>query len=236
MQDDLGPSLQGARRHGHGPRCPDRVLLEYDRRGILGWAGVWAMLDCSAIWFPPLRGTTTCGTTSSASSCGHLSHAVISLSLKTLLCSRPRLRGATLAPAGPWLCSGCPNAGPMQMASIRRVMLAAMASWYPTRLLDLSTLGETGRVLLVVTKLLDHASLDQGEYITLSHCWGEWGAKELPVLTTSNIDERVERGMDFSLLPPTFRDAIDVAGWFNSKKTSPPSLLAAFNANWSNVH
>src|SRR6185437_10424840 len=66
-------------------------------------------------------------------------------------------------------------------------------SWYPTRLLDLSTLDETGRVLLVVTKLLDHASPDRGEYITLSHCWGEWGAKELPVLTTSNIDERVER-------------------------------------------
>ncbi|KAH6723722.1 hypothetical protein BKA61DRAFT_727555 [Leptodontidium sp. MPI-SDFR-AT-0119] len=64
------------------------------------------------------------------------------------------------------------------------------ASWYPTRLLDLSTLDETGRVLLVVTKLLGHASLDRGEYITLSHCWGEWGAKELPVLTTSNIDER----------------------------------------------
>jgi hypothetical protein len=90
-------------------------------------------------------------------------------------------------------------------------------SWYPTRLLDLSTLKETGRVLLVVTDLLDHSSLDRGEYITLSHCWGTWGAKELPVLTKSNIDTRVDYGMGLSLLPPTFRDAIEVAGWFNSE-------------------
>ncbi|KAI0466847.1 HET-domain-containing protein [Xylaria cf. heliscus] len=88
-------------------------------------------------------------------------------------------------------------------------------SWYPTRLLDLSNVMETGRVLLTVTELIDHSSLNIGEYITLSHCWGTWGAKELPVLTTSNIDERVSHGMDLSLLPPTFKDAIEAAGWFN---------------------
>ncbi|KAI0459487.1 HET-domain-containing protein [Xylaria acuta] len=88
-------------------------------------------------------------------------------------------------------------------------------SWYPTRLLDLSGVKETGRVLLTVTELIDHSSLNRGEYITLSHCWGTWGAKELPTLTTSNIDERVSHGMDLSLLPPTFRDAIEVATWFN---------------------
>lgn len=90
-------------------------------------------------------------------------------------------------------------------------------SWYPTRLLDLSGVKETGRVLLTVTELIDHSSLKRSEYITLSHCWGTWGAKELPVLTTLNIDERVSDGMDLSLLPPTFRDAIEVAGWFNGK-------------------
>jgi hypothetical protein len=95
-------------------------------------------------------------------------------------------------------------------------------SWYPTRLLDLATLEETGRVLLAVTELLDESSL-RGEYITLSHCWGAWGAKELPVLTTSNIDARVSEGMSLSLLPPTFRDAIEVAGWFNSEQTPIPS-------------
>ncbi|KAI3333061.1 HET-domain-containing protein [Ustulina deusta] len=82
-------------------------------------------------------------------------------------------------------------------------------SWHPTRLLDLSILKDTGRVLL------DQSSLDRSEYITLSHCWGTWGAAELPVLTKSNIDARVDHGMDFALFPPTFRDAIEVAGWFN---------------------
>ena len=91
------------------------------------------------------------------------------------------------------------------------------ASWYPTRLLDLSTLEETERVLLAVTDLLDPSSLDGSEYVTLSHCWGTWGAKELPVLTKSNIDVRVDHGMDLSLFPPTFRDAIEVANWFNSE-------------------
>ena len=91
------------------------------------------------------------------------------------------------------------------------------ASWYPTRLLDLSKLEETGRVFLVVTCHLDHSSMDQSEYVTLSHCWGAWGAKELPVLTESNINERVEHGMDLSSFPPTFRDAIEVASWFNSE-------------------
>jgi hypothetical protein len=67
--------------------------------------------------------------------------------------------------------------------------------------------------------------LDRGEYITLSHCWGTWGAKELPVLTKSNIDARVDHGMDLSLLPPTFRDAVEVAGCFNSEYISLPFLL-----------
>jgi len=100
-------------------------------------------------------------------------------------------------------------------------------SWFPTRLLDLSTLEETGRVLLVVTELLDHSWLDRSEYITLSHCWGAWGAKELPVLTTSNIDARVDHGMDLSLFPPTFRDAINVAGWFNGNYIPLPFLLSS---------
>ena len=91
------------------------------------------------------------------------------------------------------------------------------ASWYPTRLLDLSTLEETGRVLLVVSELLDRSSLDRSEYVTLSHCWGAWGAKELPVLTKSNIDARVDHGMELFSLPPTFRDAIEVAKCFNSE-------------------
>lgn len=94
------------------------------------------------------------------------------------------------------------------------------ASWYPTRLLDLSDIEETDRVLLVVSDLLDRSILEQSEYITLSHCWGKWGAKELPVLTLSNIDMRVDHGMNISLFPPTFREAIEVARWFKSKSSS----------------
>ncbi|KAI8630375.1 HET-domain-containing protein [Xylariaceae sp. FL1651] len=90
------------------------------------------------------------------------------------------------------------------------------ASWYPTRLLDLSALEETGKVFLVVTEILGH-SLLCGEYITLSHCWGTWGTQALPVLTGSNIDARVNHGMELSKFPPTFKDAIEVAGWFNIK-------------------
>ena len=78
-------------------------------------------------------------------------------------------------------------------------------------------LEETGRVLLVVSELLDRSSLDRTEYVPLSHCWGTWGAKELPVLARSNIDARVDHGMDLSLLPPTFRDSTEVAKWFNSE-------------------
>ncbi|KAM0812128.1 putative heterokaryon incompatibility protein [Seiridium cardinale] len=87
-------------------------------------------------------------------------------------------------------------------------------SWYPTRLLDLSKLKDTQNIFLVVPELLDE-SVRRGEYITLSHCWGAWGAKELPVLNISNIDARVTQGMHISMFPPTFRDAIEVAGWFN---------------------
>jgi hypothetical protein len=97
--------------------------------------------------------------------------------------------------------------------------------WYPTRLLDLSMLKDTGRVLLTVAQLLDRSSMKMGEYITLSHCWGTWGAKELPVLTTANIDERVSQGIDLDLLPQTFKDAVEIAGWFNGECASP--LLAS---------
>jgi hypothetical protein len=89
-------------------------------------------------------------------------------------------------------------------------------SWYPTRLLDLSKVKETGRVTLAVTELLDPEVL-KGGYISTSHCWGVWGPKGLPVLKTTNIDERVYHGMDLSAFPPTFADFIEVASWFKSE-------------------
>ena len=105
--------------------------------------------------------------------------------------------------------------------------LVGGASWYPTRLLDLSSVRTTGRVPLTVTELVDRSSLERSEYVTLSPCWGAWGAKELPVLSTSNIDVRVDQGMELSLFPPTFRDAIEVANWFNSEETPFSSLFSS---------
>jgi len=99
-------------------------------------------------------------------------------------------------------------------------------NWSPTRLLDLSTLKDTGRVPLAITQPLDRSSTKIGEHITLSHCWGTWGAKELPVLTTANIDERVSHGIELNLLPQTFKDAIEIAAWFNGECPSP--LPASF--------
>ena len=153
----------------------------------------------------------TRGKPSSAFNCGCLQHSILSLRSKALY-RWVGLRGAILAPAGRWLCNGRANAdGEHSECQI------SDASWFPTRLLDLSTLEETGRVPLVVTDLLDHSSLHRSEYVTLRHCWGAWGAKELPVLTQSNIDARVDYGMDLSLFSLTFRDAIEVANWFNSE-------------------
>ena len=108
-----------------------------------------------------------------------------------------------------------------------------VTSWHPTRLLDLSRLEDTGMVFLALTsdvnKPEQQPSSDRGDYITLSHCWGTWGAKELPALKASNMDERVKNGISLSLLPPTFRDAIEIAGWFGSESIPPPLFLSSSN-------
>lgn len=80
----------------------------------------------------------------------------------------------------------------------------------PTRVLDVEHARQTSRLRLVCVE--DDAAGDR--YITLSHCWGEWGAKELPMLTTANLDERQTEGMDIADLPQTFRDALEVASWY----------------------
>lgn len=80
----------------------------------------------------------------------------------------------------------------------------------PTRVLDVEHARQTSRLRLVCAD--DDADGDR--YITLSHCWGEWGAKELPMLTTANLEERQNEGMDIADLPQTFRDALEVASWY----------------------
>lgn len=53
--------------------------------------------------------------------------------------------------------------------------------------------------------------------MTLSHCWGLWGAENKPKLMENNLEERHTVGLRLADLPKTFQDAVEVAGWFNSK-------------------
>ncbi|KAB2577102.1 hypothetical protein DBV05_g4248 [Lasiodiplodia theobromae] len=103
-------------------------------------------------------------------------------------------------------------------ASLAGVQEQSSRSHLPTRVLDVETARRTGRLRLVCPEAdLDATSMGPADlrYITLSHCWGQWGAEELPVLTTRNVDERREAGASLADLPRTFREAVEVAGgWF----------------------
>lgn len=90
----------------------------------------------------------------------------------------------------------------------------ASRDWLPTRLLDVKSAIETSMVKLVTPLDTPRDFEQEREYITLSHCWGKWGASQLPVLTTGNIAERLREGVSISLLPKTFADAIKAASWF----------------------
>ncbi|KAK0662368.1 hypothetical protein DIS24_g2091 [Lasiodiplodia hormozganensis] len=103
-------------------------------------------------------------------------------------------------------------------ASLAGAQEQSSRSHLPTRVLDVETARRTGRLRLVCPEAdLDATSMGPADlrYITLSHCWGQWGAEELPVLTTRNVDERREAGASLADLPQTFREAVEVAGgWF----------------------
>lgn len=91
--------------------------------------------------------------------------------------------------------------------------------YMPTRLLDVE-----GAIKTQSLKLVSRPSPtdDSSEYITLSHCWGEWGTTGLPSLTTENISERETDGISMSLLPKTFHDAVLICSWFNGKLCHRP--------------
>ncbi|PMD19087.1 HET-domain-containing protein [Hyaloscypha hepaticicola] len=81
------------------------------------------------------------------------------------------------------------------------------SSWYPTRLLDLRVSSQNSLQL----RLIHSASTEvQGNYITLSHCWGN---KIFRTLTTSNIAD-MESGIFFKDLPKLFQEAIQITRWF----------------------
>ena len=100
-------------------------------------------------------------------------------------------------------------------------------TWLPTRLLDVRHALRYNRVRLVTPLKTEDAFETDRSYITLSHCWGAWGSKELPVLSTKNEDERHRIGIELEELPQTFCDAIYVAAWFQGTDT------AAFQDPWS---
>lgn len=89
----------------------------------------------------------------------------------------------------------------------------AKGSWLPTRLIDVEETSENGALRLVSPVETPGAFEPDRRYITLSHCWGEWGSKELPVLKIANERDRFDHGIHPEDLPPTFQHAVEVARW-----------------------
>ncbi|KAL8753192.1 MAG: hypothetical protein Q9184_005494 [Pyrenodesmia sp. 2 TL-2023] len=86
-------------------------------------------------------------------------------------------------------------------------------SWLPTRLLDVENTSENTVLRLVSsTESPDTFKADR-RYVTLSHCWGAWGSKEIPALKVSNERERFHDGIRLEDLPLTFQQAVEVARW-----------------------
>ncbi|KAL8919429.1 MAG: hypothetical protein Q9208_006807 [Pyrenodesmia sp. 3 TL-2023] len=91
----------------------------------------------------------------------------------------------------------------------------AGGNWLPTRLLDTNYTSEDPVLRLVSPMEAPEIFNDDRRYITLSHCWGEWGSKELPVLKLSNEHDRIHNGIGLADLPRTFQHAVVVARGLN---------------------
>jgi hypothetical protein len=76
----------------------------------------------------------------------------------------------------------------------------------PTRVLDVGEGAYSDSIRLYCSK-----ENEQGDYIALSHCWGEFTDEERAIFCTfkENINDR-RRGIEVPKLPKTFRDAIRV--------------------------
>ena len=95
------------------------------------------------------------------------------------------------------------------------------STWLPTRLLDVKHASKTSVLRLVSPREVSDVLPKEKRYITLSHCWGKWGSKEMPVLTSANEPDRHKIGISIEKIPQTFRDAITVAQWFQGKFPIP---------------
>jgi hypothetical protein len=77
-------------------------------------------------------------------------------------------------------------------------------SWYPTRLLDLSTVPPTNEE--TVRLVISANNPPKGSYVTLSHCWGDTNIVKLISKTLVSFCQ----GLELSTLPTTFQHAIAV--------------------------
>lgn len=96
-------------------------------------------------------------------------------------------------------------------------------SYLPNRLLDVRYAVENSYLRVVCPKDDLTQFEKSAKYATLSHCWGSWGAAENPNLIMENLELRKIKGLSCDALPQTFRDAIEVARWLNSKSTHAQS-------------
>ncbi|KAF2655773.1 HET-domain-containing protein [Lophiostoma macrostomum CBS 122681] len=119
------------------------------------------------------------------------------------------------------------NASHSRCAARLKKMTNLESSQLPTRLLDLQGAHMTPYIRLVHTK----TEKINDSYVTLSHCWG---AKQLIKLTTANI-EQFSRNIEIRSLPQTFRDVIEVCGWYNLRYIWIDSLciIQDSEADWN---
>ncbi|KID86493.1 HET domain-containing protein [Metarhizium guizhouense ARSEF 977] len=94
-----------------------------------------------------------------------------------------------------------------QQCSANHAQCSPVASWVnlPTRLIDVSSLAD---IKLVET------SGRQGQYVCLTHRWGDQG---MPIRTTTSSLDQLRQGIPLESLPPTFRDAALVTRRMGSK-------------------
>jgi Heterokaryon incompatibility protein (HET) len=91
-------------------------------------------------------------------------------------------------------------------------------TWLPTRLLELDA-PEDGRIRLIHTQHTEGGLVNE-PYMTLSHCWGK---TDIVKLTAESLS-KLSTGIEVSILPQTFQDAVKVASTLGVKYLSIDSL------------
>ncbi|KAL8828968.1 MAG: hypothetical protein Q9170_006368 [Blastenia crenularia] len=103
------------------------------------------------------------------------------------------------------------------------------SDWLPTRLINVRQALTTSFMRLVSPHLSPNNFIADRRYVTLSHCWGSWGPGGVPVLNVENERDRFDEGIALKSLPRTFREAIQVADWFEGVFSISITLVAQAN-------